>query len=346
MFVMTIKSSAVDLGLQSLRSTFELAEYRYKSGKHASSRVWPTGFHPLDEHLSGGFRSSDLVLVGGPQGLGKTAWVIQVARNVAREGRPVLMFSYEHDQESLLTRFVSLEVGLLELEDEENHIQPDLRAVRAAFEAPDGGNLKERFSTLRGGVEALQSVLGYSDLVTLHRSNGRTTDLEAILTGIEDVHQRTGRGPLVIVDYLQKVHIPNAPTEETERTTLIVEGLKDIALQYDVPIIAVVAADKDGLTPGKRMRVSNLRGSTALAYEADTVLLLNNKYDMVARHHLVYDTTNAERFRQWVICSIEKSRSGVTGIDLEFRKHLEQSRFETTGQQVREQLIEERMFAE
>jgi replicative DNA helicase len=92
--------------------------------------------------------------------------------------------------------------------------------------------------------------------------------------------------------------------------------------------------------------VHHLRGSSALAYEADVVLLLNDKYDVVARHHLVYDVGNAERFRDWAVLTIEKNRTGLDRIDLEFRKRFDQGRFEALGQSVTEQLIDERVFVE
>ena len=55
---------------------------------------------------------------------------------------------------------------------------------------------------------------------------------------------------------------------------------------------------------------------------------------------------NAERFRNYVVLSIEKNRSGLDRIDLEFRKRFEQSRFETTGGAVDEQLVDERVYTE
>ena len=64
-----------------------------------------------------------------------------------------------------------------------------------------------------------------------------------------------------------------------------------------MPVLAVVAAEKAGLVAGKRLRVHHLRGSSALAYEADIVLIMNEKYDVVARHHLIYDVNNAEGYR-------------------------------------------------
>ena len=110
--------------------------------------------------------------------------------------------------------------------------------------------------------------------------------------------------------------------------------------------MAIVAADKSGLATGKRMRVHDLRGSSALAYEPDIVLIINDKYDVVARHHLIYDVANADRFRRWVVMTIEKNRNGVDKVDLEFRKRFAQGRFDTGGGYVAEQLIDERIFVE
>jgi replicative DNA helicase len=150
----------------------------------------------------------------------------------------------------------------------------------------------------------------------------------------------------VVVDYIQKIAVPDGPDTEDERTTIVVEALKDLALDLDVPLLAIVAADKEGLASSGRLRIHHLRGTSALAYEADVVLMLNDKYDVVARHHLVYDVTNAERFRGWVVMTIEKNRSGLDRIDLEFRKVFEQGRFDADGAPVAEQLVDERVFVE
>jgi replicative DNA helicase len=185
----------------------------------------------------------------------------------------------------------------------------------------------------------------YSDRLLLHRSTGSSTGLDVIREAVEAAKKTTKQLPLVVVDYLQKVRIAGSPVEQ-ERVTLVVEGLKDLALDMDIPVLAVVASDKEGLAAGKRMRVNNLRGSSALAYEADTVLILNNKFDVVARHHLVYDIGNAERFKQWAVLTIEKNRNGRDQIDLEFKKRFDQARFQNDGQLVVEQLVDERVFVE
>ncbi len=333
---------AVDLQLQSLSETIAQADYRVRSGSHAAERIWPTGFDILDTQLQGGFRSGDLVLIGGPQGMGKTTWVLQVARNIARQGRPVLYFCYEHDQTVMLIRLVALEAGLIGGPE-----APGINRVRQAFEATDGRGrgLRDRLAETTGGAQALDVIEEYGDRLTIHRSSGSTTTLDAIKDTVAKVKEEHGAAPFVCVDYLQKVPVPGIRHED-ERITAVVEQLKDMTLDYDVPVLAIVAADKEGIASGKRMRVSHMRGTSALAYEADTVLMLNNKYDVVARHHLMYDQGNVERFRHWAVLSIEKNRSGLTGVDLEFPKRFEQSRFETHGQVVREKLVDERVYVE
>jgi len=76
------------------------------------------------------------------------------------------------------------------------------------------------------------------------------------------------------------------------------------------------------------------------------VLILNEKLDAVTRHHLVYNPVSAERFRNWVVMSIEKNRNGVDKVNLEFQKAFKQARFEPDGRQVEEELIDERIFPE
>jgi replicative DNA helicase len=223
-----------------------------------------------------------------------------------------------------------------------------LRRVREAMEAGGtaAGTLEERLSVVPGaGAEAVAALRGYGDQLLLHRSMGAKTDLAAIREVVDASIGRTGRLPVVVVDYLQKVFVP-AGGDEDERVTTIVEGLKDLALDMEIPVLAVVAADTDGIATGKRLRPHHLRGSSALAYEADVVLLLNDKRDVVARHHLMYDVTAAERYRSYVVLTIEKNRSGMDKVDLQLRKRFEQSRFDTDAEPVPETLVDERVFTD
>jgi replicative DNA helicase len=333
----------MDKGLRSLGEVLDTADEKLVRGESAAGRVWPTGFNPLDAYLSGGVRSGELVLVGGPQGFGKTTFVLQVLRNIVAEGGHGVYFSYEHDEYTVLERLIALEAGLRFGAE-----AVAMRRIREALEAVDGSDktLADKLAGTIGGKESVEIVRGYAERLFFARANGATSDLVEIRDRINAIIESTGARPVVVVDYLQKVPVPDGPDSEEEQVTTVAEGLKDMALALELPVIAIVAAEREGLVAGKRLRVHNLRGSSSLAYEPDVILLMNDKYDVVARHHLVFDIGNAERFRTWAVLTIEKNRSGLDKIDLEFQKHFDQGRFDVNGRGVTEQLVDERVFVE
>ena len=329
----------MDTQLTTVGASLARSDERMLTGKNAAGRVWKSGFEGLDPAIGGGFRAGSLILLAGPQGLGKSTFALQIGRNIAAAGRPVIYFSYEHDPEDITQKLIALEAG--ELDDTD---QVRLNAVRSAFDDLWVSSLERRLEAVPSGVEALHRIASYSEMLFLHRSTGTRTDLEAMEQAIQAVRGFTGLNPFVVVDYLQKVKVRGA--DEEERTTAVVEGLKDLAIDLGTPILAIAAADKAALDTGKRMRANHLRGSSALAYEADIVLVLNNKFDIVARHHLTYDLGNAERFREWAVLTVEKNRFGRDGVVLEFHTRFDQGRYEQEGRPVKEQLIDERIFRE
>jgi replicative DNA helicase len=326
----------------SIGEALDAADQELTSGRIPAASVLPTGFRLLDTYLGGGLRTGELCLLGGPQGLGKTAFVLQVARHVALIGDAAVVMSYEHDAMTLIERMIALEAG-----DTLGADGVPLRRVREALEGSGrpGTTLAERLSNALGAVEAIDSLRSYEDRLLLNRASGTATGLKEIRE-VAGMAASQGAGPsLLVVDYLQKVYVPDA-TSETERITRIVDGLKDIALEHDVAVLAVSAVDSSAAGPGRRMRVAHLGGASALAYEPDVILMMNEKYDVVARHHLVYDARAVDRFRDYVVISIEKNRSGLARIDIELRKRLEQSRFEREANAVAEELLDERIYTQ
>jgi replicative DNA helicase len=335
-------------GLESLRQTIERADAALVVGGAAAPTVYPTGFDPLDTYLSGGLRGGELTLIGGAQGVGKTTFALQVLRNIVAAGGKALYFSYEHDPETLLAKIIGIEaacqtfgagfdgITMRQLREVMENAQADMRPLRA------------RVARLPGGGQALDAVYGYGERFQFVRATTTGTELATIrrhLHGFVEGH--FGPHAIVVIDYLQKVAAPGVqPLVEAERVTLVVEGLKDLALEFSVPVVAIVAASAEGIAPGARLRIHHLRGSTALAYEADVVLLLNEKFNVVARHHLVYDVGNADRFKSCIVVSLEKNRSGIAGVDLEFRKRFDQGHIESVGDLVPERLLDERIFTE
>jgi replicative DNA helicase len=299
-----------------------------------------TGFEPLDSVLHGGFRAHDLVLVGGLPGVGKTIATLQWARNVARAGDHAIFVCYEHDEAVLLSRLLTLEIG--ELAGPEDVIQLD-ELRDALYRWAYGGSGEDDdlqgsllFRTARDRLEA------YADRLWLVRGSGAHTTL-AELQRLVDAH--AGERTVLFVDYLQKVAVHPEPPDEAEKVTRIAEGVKELALQSDVAVVAVVAASQVGLD-ATRTRLHHLRGSSALAYECDVALILNEKFRAVSKVHLAYDPVRAERFKHQVVFSIEKNRGGQSLVDLEFDKDFPNYRFNERGGFVQERLVDERLNEE
>jgi replicative DNA helicase len=298
----------------------------------------PTGFDPLDSVLGGGLHAEDLVLVGGRPGVGKTVAMLQMARNIARAGTPVVYACYEHGEEALAARLLALELG--ELARPEDVPTLDKLREMASDVALGGATLRDFYDASRLSAEATDRFEVYADRLLLMRASRDTTPQALRELASSPEHPR-----VMFVDYLQKVALHPDVADERERMTRITSAIKDLALTSEAAVVAAVAADRDGLI-ARRLRLHHLRGSTALGHEADIVLTLNEKWSAVSKAHLAYDAARARTYRQWVVWSMEKHRDGPAGIDLEFRKDFANYRFDPSGRFVAEQLVDDVLFVE
>jgi replicative DNA helicase len=327
--------------LKSVFSVLEETDQRLEAGQAAGARLYLSGFPALDKALGGGFRSGELVLLGGGQGLGKTTFALQVMRNLSATGHHAVYFSFDHDTHTLIERLIAMEAAEIA-----GPRAVPLRSVREAFEARyrREPTIEGRLGDTEGGVEAVAELREHGRRLHLYRSKASDTDVEAMRQVITGIRDQSGQTPFVVVDSLQKVHLDGSELlSEDERVTSVVEALKDLTLELSVPVLGIVAG---GPTTGKRMRVQDLRGSSSVVVPADVVLILNEKFDVVARHHLVYDAPGAERFRSWVVLSIEKNRNGVDKVNLEFEKAFTQARFDPEGGPVQEEMVDVRVSVE
>ena len=132
--------------LTRLGDTLRSTDERLRSGRGALPAPQPTGFPILDQFLGGGLRPGELTLLGGQQGLGKTSMALQMAREAARLGRPVLYVSYEHDAFNILQRLLAIEAG-----EQGGRDAVTMRDVRSVLEhAGDPSSLAQRLAALPG----------------------------------------------------------------------------------------------------------------------------------------------------------------------------------------------------
>jgi replicative DNA helicase len=326
-----------DRGARTMADGLAALNTRMSTGRRRRG-PYRTGFQPLDGVLGGGLEPGGLTVLGGAPGRGKTVAALQWARQAAIDGAQSIYVCFEHLERTLLARLLAAEVGQI-IDD------------RGPFDAVRSEDIRARLKALANGEcsvvdlastdtllsEAVELTFAYSDRMLLMSESGRSAALEPFI----DLIAEHGRDRTVLfVDYLQKIgtHTSDLPDEDQVRRAA--ESLKDLAIETGIAVVAVAAADRAGLT-SRRLTMEHLRGSSSTTYEADAVVVLNEKLTTVSRSHLAFDTTRHEDFRQHTIFSVEKNRSGQAGLDLEFQKDFSFFRFRPNGRFVSERLWRE-----
>jgi replicative DNA helicase len=315
--------TATSLGFGTLQSVTELLQARADNpaDRREPERYFATGMFPLDDVLRGGIRRRELLLIGGRPGAGKTVLALQWARAVAMQGAHAIYVCYEHTPEELLERL-------------------------AALEKTAGGHESQRelaVSATSSTALFNESVGTYAHRLHFVATSGRNTDIAAI-DGL--VPAQDNRNTVVFVDYLQKVPTRGSVfASDDDRVGFLAEALKDFAMRRDVAVVAISGADKAALGK-RRLRMHDLRGSSAVAYEADVVLMLNEKSQALSKTHLAFDTERAELAKRRLIVSVEKHRRGESDLHMEFVKDFRHHAVDPNGTFLTENLVDDVLFVE
>ena len=337
---------------RTLRQVIDEANDKVVRGDLVDYVPLPTGFDPLDGFIGGGLRKTELVLLGGAQGIGKTIATLQIARNLAsRPDQYAFYLSYEHTETHLMHRLLCLEsINPPEIDLSRGLKLRDLYQIIVSQRAKEfmgrdgGGSLQAILRDNPRTAPALARMSRYSDRLIMLKASPAVTNLRAIKEMTARLCDATGGNVTVFVDYLQKIAVhPERPRDENDKVTIIVEGLKDIALSLDVPVWSIVAADREGLK-SKRIHLFHLRGSSALDYESDIAIIMNNKYQIMAKDHVAFNPYNAKQYRNWVVFTIEKNRAGRAMQDMEFEIYGQHFGFNPRGQKVQQQLIDDKLI--
>jgi replicative DNA helicase len=208
-----------------------------------------TGFSDMDA-ITAGLHPSDLVILAARPSMGKTAMALNIARNVAlQERQPVAIFSIEMAKEQLALRLLTSEA----------RVNQD--AVRHALISDDD------MTRLANAVERLWDCpifIDDSPNATVLEMRGKARRLKA----------EHGLG-LIVVDYLQLMHAPGNSDNRVQEIAQIARGLKGLARELKVPVIALSQLSRmvESRSP-RRPQLSDLRESGAIEQDADLVMFL------------------------------------------------------------------------
>ncbi|MBN1825184.1 MAG: replicative DNA helicase [Candidatus Eisenbacteria bacterium] len=265
-----------------------------------------SGYPDLDSLLTG-FQRSDLIIVAGRPSMGKTAFCLNVAQNVAIDGKqPVAVFSLEMAREQLVHRLLCSEARV------------DSHALRNGYVPHrDWPNLTQAASLLS---EAPIYIDDTPSLTVLEmRSRARR------------LHKEVGLG-LVIIDYLQLIDSHKRTESRQQEISQISRSLKALAKEIGVPVVALSQLSRAVENrPGKHRPVlSDLRESGAIEQDADVVLFLYRPE--------VYDNTPENEGKAELI--VGKQRNGPLGVvHLTFIKNY--TRFESVTTRMLDEPVDE-----
>jgi replicative DNA helicase len=209
-----------------------------------------TGFVDLDS-MTSGMQPGDLVIVAGRPSMGKTAFSLNIAENVALDSNyPVAVFSMEMGAAQLAMRMIG-SVGRLD--------QHRMRTGR--LEDEDWVRLTTALGKLNDAPIYIDESAGLNALEVRARSRR--------------LHRQHGKLGLIVIDYLQLMSAIRPGENRATEISEISRALKALAKELDVPVIALSQLNR-GLEqrPNKRPVMSDLRESGAIEQDADVILFI------------------------------------------------------------------------
>ncbi|MGM0443345.1 MAG: replicative DNA helicase [Fibrobacterota bacterium] len=269
-----------------LKDTFAKLEKITNSGGITGFK---TGFTDLDEYTTG-LHPGELVIIAARPGMGKTAFVLSMASNMAianKERKPVALFSLEMPREQLIQRMLCSEASV------------EMNKLR-------GGYLKkEDFSKLSNAAGKMYNAPIYID------DSGSLNPME-LRAKCRRIKSQEGELGAVIIDYLQLMKSTDKEESRQLEISSISRTLKEISKELKVPVIALSQLNRsvEQRTGSPRPQLSDLRESGAIEQDADLVLFLYREAYYLGKSKEGRESEEYERIKNIAEVIIGKQRNG------------------------------------
>lgn len=246
--------------------------------KQGYGEVWATGFTELDKKLDGGFMGEQLIFLGAISSLGKTSYALQIATQIAEQGKDVLIFSLEMSKNELNAKTISRYTHTLTMGKKNEYRQKYRLTTRDILSGRVGDMVfnKPQDDKARLFVEAIDATEKIAGNIRIFvGENDVTVDK---VRAVVDTHiKATRKRPFVIVDYLQILN-PSDEARTTDKRLLTdydVTRLKVVSRDYHIPVLVISAFNRTSyLEP---VSMSSFRESSGIEYSSD--ILLAMQYD-------------------------------------------------------------------
>lgn len=217
---------------------------------------------PKLDWLTGGFRNETLWIIGARPSIGKSALGQQIIVNCAQKGLKVGIVSIEMGNNELLSRIVSYTSGI---------------------------NFNDIYR-LKVPLDAMHRELVKLESLKIYFSEDTKCSIEGIRASII---QLVGENALdiVVIDYLQLMHVEEKTNTKNDEMTKITTGLKELTRRLKIPIIALAQLNRAGADEPK---LENLRDSGSIEQDADGVIFLHGDREGSDRKAIVAKNRNGK----------------------------------------------------
>ena len=238
--------------------------------------VWTTGFTELDKKLDGGLMGEQLIFLGAISSLGKTSYALQIATQIAEQGKDVLIFSLEMSKNELNAKTISRYTYHLTQKDQ--YKQKYRLTTRDILSGRVGGVAFGQGTDAQGelfieALEATKKIAGNTRIFV----GENDVDVDKVRE-VVDVHIRaTNKRPFVILDYLQILQASDEAKTTDKRllTDYDVTRLKVLSRDFHIPVLVISAFNRTSyLEP---VSMGSFRESSGIEYSSD--ILLAMQYD-------------------------------------------------------------------
>ena len=297
-----------------LKTAVDMAAEAFKRDRKLSGIA--TGLSDLDR-MMGGLQPSDLVIVAGRPGMGKTALATNIAFNVARA------YSSERQQDGTIKRLDGGIVGIFSLEMSAEQLATRIIAEQsgvASYKIRRGEIQEHEFARIADAAREMERVPFYID-----QTGGISI---AQLTARARRLKRQKGLDILVVDYLQLLSGSSKKGDNrVQELTEITTGLKALAKELAVPVIALSQLSRQvEQRDDKRPQLSDLRESGSIEQDADVVMFvyreeyyLKNKEPKMGTEDYFKWQTEMEQVHGRAEVIIGKQRHGPTGtVSLQF----------------------------
>ncbi len=290
--LLEVSEKGITRGLQPLdqivANSFGSIDNLYKESREVTGLA--TDFTEFDR-MTSGLQKGELVIIAARPSMGKTAFAINLAQNAAvNHGATVAVFSLEMSKESLLRRMLASQAWV------------DQRKLQQGFLG------REDHMKLQNALNQLVESRMYID-------DTAGISLAEMRAKARRLRQTSGVLDMVVVDYLQLMSatLPTAGGKKyenrTQEVSAISRGLKALAKELDVPVVALSQLSRSSERRGddKRPMLSDLRESGAIEQDADVVCFIHRE----AYYNRDEEMSESDKAKSEII--IAKQRNGPTG---------------------------------